>query len=66
MISFEDPREQAWAVQLPFARNPDKGWQGDRPDEYAQEIYWQSNVKSYHNLSIVVETFGGTKPIGRT
>ena len=42
MISFEDPREQAWAVQLPFAKNPDKGWQGDRPDEYAQEIYWQS------------------------
>ena len=40
MLSFEDPREQAMAVQLPFKKNPEKGWQGERPEEYGQEVFW--------------------------
>ena len=28
------------AVQLPFKKNPEKGWQGERPEEYGQEVFW--------------------------
>ena len=37
-ICFVDPRPQAYAVQLPF--KPSDNWQGQRPEEYGQEVYW--------------------------
>lgn len=37
-ICFVDPRSQACAVQLPFMSSDH--WQGQRPAEYGQEVYW--------------------------